>query len=142
MKNNLSFVLLLFLASSVFAQGQKKERVKAFKVQFINEHLALTGAEKEKFWPIYDQFSKDRKALHKNRPRHNEIESMSDAELTQLIESQLQTKEQMIVLQRKLYQDLKQVIPLKKIVKLHHAEKKFRHKIAKKARKHHRKPID
>ncbi len=136
MKKNLSFLLLLFLTVSLFAQTPKKERVKAFRMQFINEHLALTDAEKEKFWPIYNQFLKDRKALQKNRPKRREVESMSDSELEQLLENRLQVKEQMIVLQRKLYLDIKQVIPLKKVAKLQRTEKKFRRKLAQKARKH------
>ena len=61
----ISFLLALILcANTSFAQkgnGDKKERIKAYRVAFMTEELALTPEESEKFWPLYNEFKRARK---------------------------------------------------------------------------------
>ncbi len=35
-----------------------KERIEMYKIQFITEHLSLTTAEAEQFWPVYENHKK------------------------------------------------------------------------------------
>lgn len=35
-----------------------KERIEMYKVQFITEHLSLSTAEAEQFWPVYESHKK------------------------------------------------------------------------------------
>ncbi len=42
---------------------QKQQNIEALKVAFISKELELTPAEAEKFWPVYNQYSKELKAL-------------------------------------------------------------------------------
>jgi len=58
MKIKLYVVLLVLASSLTFAQGnqEKREKVKALKVAFLTEKLALTSEEAQKFWPIYNAF--------------------------------------------------------------------------------------
>lgn len=35
-------------------RGANKEKIEMFKIQFITEKLALTTAEAELFWPVYE----------------------------------------------------------------------------------------
>jgi hypothetical protein len=44
---------------------KRKEKVEALKRSYYSEKLALTPAEAEKFWPIYNDFSKKEDALRK-----------------------------------------------------------------------------
>jgi len=44
---------------------KRKEKVEALKRSYYSEKLALTPAEAEKFWPIYNEFSKKEDALRK-----------------------------------------------------------------------------
>jgi hypothetical protein len=37
-----------------FGKGAVKEKIEMFKVQFFTEKLALTTAEAELFWPVYE----------------------------------------------------------------------------------------
>ena len=53
------YVILFVLVSCfTFAQGnqEKREKIKALKVAFLTEKLALTSDEAQKFWPIYNAF--------------------------------------------------------------------------------------
>jgi len=124
-------LLILLLATTVsFAQPtqKKKEKIKALKIGFITEHLELTPSESEKFWPIYNQFEADRHSLGNRNSKPN-IETMNDAELNQLLQNQLDRQEQIIALKRKLIQDLRPVLPLRKIVKLQFVERKFKREL-------------
>ena len=74
MKNTICLMLVTFVTISLsFAQpgppppgGEKrKEKVEALKRSYYSEKLALSPAEAEKFWPIYNEFSKKEDALRK-----------------------------------------------------------------------------
>ena len=57
--NKTILIILFFLSISSFAQqgmNEKKEQIKALKVGFITNELALTTEEASKFWPIYNAF--------------------------------------------------------------------------------------
>lgn len=136
-------IFFLLLATTVtFAQPpNKKARIKAFKVGFFTEQLALTPAEAEKFWPIYNQYENDLKALRKNRPKKEQIEFMSDAELQNLLNGFFSHQEQEINLQRKLAKDLEGVLPLRKIVKLQLTQRHFKRELIKKLKNHKRRKM-
>ena len=63
--------LLAFIAFTVFAKAQetqngsqkKQENIEALKVAFLSKELVLTPDEAQKFWPLYDQYSKELKLL-------------------------------------------------------------------------------
>ena len=63
--------LLAFIAITVFAKAQetqngsqkKQENIEALKVAFLSKELVLTPDEAQKFWPLYDQYSKELKLL-------------------------------------------------------------------------------
>ncbi len=46
------------------APEQKQQNIEALKVAFISKELELTPAEAEKFWPVYNQYSKELKELN------------------------------------------------------------------------------
>ena len=63
--------LLAFIAITTFAKAQetqngaqkKQENIEALKVAFLSKELVLTPDEAQKFWPLYDQYSKELKLL-------------------------------------------------------------------------------
>jgi len=58
---------MAFLAVSLFAKAQeelpgsekKQQDIEALKVAFISKELDLTPDEAQKFWPVYNQYSKE-----------------------------------------------------------------------------------
>ncbi|HHB78351.1 MAG TPA: hypothetical protein ENK85_03875 [Saprospiraceae bacterium] len=125
--------LLVSTVSIAQPQPQRKEKIKALKIGFITEQLQLTAKESEKFWPIYNKFEADRKALGKRAPR-SKVDSMNDQELAKLLDDLLNRQEQQLQLKRQLIQDLKGVLPLRKIVKLEFVEKMFKRELLQRLR--------
>ena len=96
MKNTICLMLVTLVTISLsFAQpgppppgGEKrKEKVEALKRSYYSEKLALTPAEAEKFWPIYNEFKKKEDALRKagkgdkkkgEEPKFNEKEALAE----------------------------------------------------------------
>ena len=70
----LYFILALIIATS-FAKAQdeqasvkKQQDIEALKVAFISKELDLTPDEAQKFWPVYNQYSKEIKATRIDNP--------------------------------------------------------------------------
>ena len=61
------FLILIFASIAGFANAQeedqpsakKQQDIEALKVAFISKELELTPGEAEKFWPVYNQYSKE-----------------------------------------------------------------------------------
>jgi hypothetical protein len=62
------YTIVAFLAVSLFARAQedqlpgsekKQQDIEALKVAFISKELDLTPDEAQKFWPVYNQYSKE-----------------------------------------------------------------------------------
>ena len=96
MKNAICTLLVSLIFISVsWAQprppspdGEKrKEKVEALKRSYYSEKLALTPAEAEKFWPIYNEFKKKEYSLKKEgkgdkkkgeEPKYTEKEALAE----------------------------------------------------------------
>ena len=94
MKRFLLFFVVLTLAIATNAQqnrmprpprppmdhgprGENKEKIEMFKIQFITEKLALTKAEAEQFWPVYEAHKNAMKQIMENRS-NDEIQVQED----------------------------------------------------------------
>ncbi len=122
--------LLILTSLSVYAQrpdfSERQERMQAHKIAFITDELDLTAAEAEKFWPIYNAYQAEEKAIKENlRKQLQSTAGMSDDEALALLSQQLDNEEEKVALQRRYVQELKMVIPGKKILKLFNAERNF-----------------
>ena len=54
MKKLITIGLLFLLTFNAFSQRkEKEERIKALKIAFITERLALTETQAQKFWPPF-----------------------------------------------------------------------------------------
>ena len=69
------YFLLAFISITGFASAQdeqpsekKQANIEALKVAFITKELELTPDEAQKFWPVYNQYSKELKATRIANP--------------------------------------------------------------------------
>ncbi len=60
------YLVIAFAFTSGFAMAQedvlsekKQQNIEALKVAFISKELELTPEEAQKFWPVYNQYSKE-----------------------------------------------------------------------------------
>lgn len=129
-------IFLLALSPQINAQSSgKMEQLKALKIGFITEELNLSPSEASDFWPIYNSHQeKIHKLYHENRSIRRELkpdnfEAMSDSKATELLNKILKTDKDIYLEKEAMFENLKTVLPPKKIIKLHKAENEFSRKI-------------
>ncbi len=124
----ITFLVYIFSLSG-FAQNQdRRDRIKSLKIAFITEKLNLTQTEAQQFWPIYnafeDTYAKLRKETRMERTDFN-YESLTDTEANKLLDSMLDSETEKLELRKKFLQDLKAILPAKKIILLKVSEDQF-----------------
>jgi len=133
---------LLLIISPVFGQESHEarwEKMKAEKVAFLTTQLALTSAEAEKFWPIYNEMEKQRWDAQKaRRELENKVseaeESLSENEVIKLTREFAGSMAKEGALMSGYNEKLLKVIPAKKVLKLYKAENEFRMNMIRKYR--------
>ncbi|GAB4277741.1 MAG: hypothetical protein Kow0068_00970 [Marinilabiliales bacterium] len=147
MKNTVLTLTIILISFYVYGQpGHNKcsrhEKIKAEKVAFLTNELDLTVEEAQKFWPLYnemeDKLEKLRKESREARKLAPEkIETLSDSEIEKLLDEQMKRKEEMVAIEMEYYKKFKNVLPIRKVLKLHQAEKDFTHVLLNKLKGHH-----
>ena len=68
----LSFMCMAAIATAQDAEPElsekQQENVKALEIAFITKELDLSPDEAQKFWPVYNQYSKEINEANKNNP--------------------------------------------------------------------------
>jgi hypothetical protein len=130
MKTIYLLLLLFFVTSNTQAQDRTKEdRIKAVKVAFITEELALTPEQSQNFWPLYNELQNKLDGLRKSEREKPDMEKMSDAELEAWLDGHLKQEEERIALHRAYIQKFKTAITIRQIVKLSMAERRFKREL-------------
>jgi len=144
MKINLIILLSLF-THSFSAQSNKetkgpiREKIKAQRAAFITDRLNLSAEEATKFWPVYNQFSKELEEVKKQqnelrKSTNDKLAVMSDKEIDKALEDELSAQQKSIDLQRKYIVELKKTIPSRKVAMLYKAERDFKITLLKRMR--------
>lgn len=125
---------LIFITNFVFLTytivAQKSERIEAYRAAFFTEQLELTTEESRAFWPVYDEFTKEKEALKNQYDRKiGKLENMSDAELEAAIMQRFDYEAQELELKRKYFQHFKAVLPIRKVARLQRTERQFKKRI-------------
>lgn len=143
MKLYITIVLLLANLVQLWAQPARNERMESLRIAYITEKLNLTPDEAQKFWPIYNEFrTKEEKIDPHRNIKPNQLESLSDKELDELVEKNLKADEERVKLKREYYTKLKKAIPTRKIVMLQRLEKEFKRELLERIRDERRKEKD
>lgn len=114
---------------------EQRERIKALKVAYFTQELELTEKLAEKFWPIYNEYEKKKRELHKREHIDlKNVECISEDEAENLISEFLSVESEEYKIKKQLFKDLKQIISAKDIIKLHKLEDEFHKKLIKEYR--------
>jgi len=121
---------MLLVSSTALAQGQSaQDKIAAARIALINERLALTPAEAEKFWPLYREYSDQRQLLKReylDARRQYRAEGMSEEESKRLLQIGLALKEKELDLDKQYTKRLNTVISNRQLIALRKAEDDFR----------------
>ena len=149
MKKVILMLTAMIWALSILAQeapGEKSVRrmtgseilseTKEAKRKMIQDSLNLTAEEAAKFWPVYNR-NEEAKAAIRLKYRNSRVvkdgkpdaESLSDDAIYKMIESRLDRKLEMATLDKKYFQELKSVLPARKIQKLFQLETQYKQRM-------------
>jgi len=134
-------ITLLFAASlflfmiSTRMQGQtndltRLERLNSQKIAYFTQKLQLTPDEAEKFWPLYNQFQKEKNALILEQRKSNQyfrqnIGALSEDEMEELADGIVQSKSAEAALYSNYHQKFKDILPIKKVMILYQTETSY-----------------
>ena len=128
------FMILGILAVAQPNKGEDRKKIEAMKVAYLTEQLNLSPAEAEKFWPVYNEFSKSTQQMRRNGMKSvfeplREGKEMSKAESEELLNKYINHVKEMQSAELKLINDLRTVLPAAKIMKFRMAEEGFKQKM-------------
>ena len=110
----------------------RKEKVEALKRSYYSEKLALTPAEAEKFWPIYNEFSKKEDALRKEGKgdkKKGEQPNFTEKEALTEIDRIAVQKKSHIDLETQFLKDCMPVLGTSRTMQLTQIDRDFQHEL-------------
>jgi len=134
----LGLILFLTISGTLFGQrpgdrGRHLDRIKAERIAFITEKVSLTPDEAQELWPVLKEFNNRRKQIMEDYrskwPRDIDVSKLTAEEAERFAEDQVLRIEQSAALARELHEQLKKILPPKKIALLYEAEEDFNRKL-------------
>jgi len=138
-----TFVLISLLSSlTVLSQEnntplqQRKKQLEIQKIGYFTERLSLTSEEAQAFWPVYNDFQKKREDLVGEcrvlkRTQNTDLDKLSEKELSAMADAEIEQAKKMLELRVQFHENVKKVLPLKKVILLYDAEKGFKKQLLK-----------
>lgn len=124
--------LLLYgagLRAQEFDPDKRDERLKAYRVAIFTEVLRLSSEEAQGFWPVYNEYQDKRDKIQDELRPKKQLDAMNDNEVEDQVKRHFEMRQRELDLERDLYQNLRKVLPLRKIAKLPAAEREFRERL-------------
>ncbi|RED96212.1 Spy/CpxP family protein refolding chaperone [Marinoscillum furvescens] len=131
MKAHLLFTFIL-LSICISAKAQSKatmEKLEAARIALITERLELSPEQAEKFWPIYREFSEQRRTLRKEfqqMRKNHDPRTATEEENQKLLASGMKIKERQLQLEQTYTERMQKVISTRQIMSLRKAEDDFK----------------
>jgi hypothetical protein len=133
MKRVLSVLVVIFVFSVTrsAAQNPDLEKLNSYKIGFFTKKLNLTSAEAEKFWPVYNEYQKQKNQIQLEKISlirdFNQNESkMSDNQLTEIGDKLVASITQESAIAVTFHKKLKEVLPPAKVIRFYQAENQYK----------------
>lgn len=123
-------LLILGQLGCLWSQGQRptgefRQKLEAMKVAFITEKINLTTEQAQQFWPLYNSFQENQKAIRQKYQPQKRLALMSDEEISTFLFNSLDQEAELLALKRKFFADAQDRITIRQIALLREAEKEF-----------------
>jgi len=123
-----------FFSQKSLAQNlnqMQRERFNAQKIAFFTQQLHLTPKESEQFWPVYNEYQEKKNEILIERRKafasfRQNIKTMSDKEIEQAADNYVLFNKKEADLLVTYHQKFKEVLPIKKVMKLYQTENQFK----------------
>jgi hypothetical protein len=127
-------IAIMFLAFTGYSQnkeGPDFEKFKSQKIAFLTEKMSLSPREAQDFWPVYNEFEKQRMELQQNRRQlelktRDENISFSDQEIIKMTREISATFRKEADIATEYNEKFLKILPPQKVLQLYRAENQFR----------------
>jgi len=139
------FLLFTFIFFSITSYAQQantkqdnkgKEKIRAIKIAYLTEKLDLTTSEAEKFWPLFNEYHKDRRELFhfekKELKTNYNVNEVSNSEADKILKKIFDCRDQRHQNKIEFNKKLHEILPPKKILILEITEREFNKKLMQK----------
>lgn len=120
----------LLFATSVLAQDEEAlKKIEAARIALITERLELTPEQAEKFWPVYREYTEQRKSLlkeYQSMKNTRGTHELSEEESRAMLDKGMKIREQQLALEKTYSEKLNRVISNNQLLQLRRAEEDFR----------------
>ncbi|PUZ27723.1 hypothetical protein GA0116948_10628 [Chitinophaga costaii] len=129
------FILFGLIGSTAAVRAQDEprpealEKIRSMQIAYLSKELDLTQDEAQKFWPVYNQYSKEVEALITERKQtmqqiHKSSTSAEDPSAQ--VSSELAYQQRMVDIKTRYKDQFMRVLPPQKVNTLYRAERDFR----------------
>lgn len=134
MKKLFTIIWLVAIIPSAFAQlsPEAKAKLESLRIGMISDRLELTPEQAEKFWPVYNQYLRERdnlRAEYKARLGDVDPKNATEEETKKMLELRLALKTRELGLEKDYSTRLQNVISSKQVLALRQAEQEFRKRV-------------
>ena len=146
MKRYIPFILVLsFVFSGLHSNAQetdkesKEQQIKSQKIAFFTDKIGLTPEEAEKFWPIYNSYWDKKNKITAERKEKmtyfaQNSENMSEQEMRNYADIYINYEIQLAELLNEYHEKFKEILPIKKVMKIYLADYEFKAYLLRKIR--------
>jgi hypothetical protein len=126
----LAVVLTLPLARS-YAQNPNLEKFSTYKIGFFTKKMNLTSQEAEKFWPVYNDYQKQKNLIQREKIMlirdFNQNESfLDDNQLTEMGDKLIKYISDESSMAVAFHRKIKELLPPAKVIKYYQAENQYK----------------
>ncbi|MCD6064512.1 MAG: hypothetical protein K0R82_2423 [Flavipsychrobacter sp.] len=121
---------ILFTCLTAVAQprSERGERIRAIKADFIAERIHLTPQQANRFWPIYNQYENDQRAVRNSfRSKYPQQKGSRDEHQSrQFIDDNIEFREERLNVERRYKNEFLRVISAQQLAQMYEAEREFK----------------
>jgi hypothetical protein len=124
-------IMLMFPVIRSAAQNPNLEKLNVYKIAFFTRRLNLTSQEAEKFWPVYNEYQKQKNLIQQEkvtliRDFNQNENTLNDNQLTELGDKLIATIVQESSLAVTYHKKLKEVLPPAKVIRFYQVENQYK----------------
>jgi hypothetical protein len=127
-------ILIIALAVSVprsGAQNQNFEKFSTYKVGFFTKKINLTSEEAERFWPVYNDYQKQRNLIQREkmmimRDFNMNESSLNDNQLEEMGDKLIKYISDESALTVSFHKKVKELLPPAKVIRYYQAENQYK----------------
>ena len=114
------------LSSQDHDRGHVEERLESKRIAYITSAIELSSEEAQNFWPVYNDYRKEQKALRGRFRPDSEKADGSNKKVERSLSELLSYEQDHLDLKKKYSENFKQIIGEKRTVKLLQSERRFK----------------